>query len=1368
MPASIIAPYIISALGGAAVIGGFAAAAITFGVRLVTTYVISTLIAKRGDDAGGAGTGTRQVGNRVQLAPATDNKIPVVYGSSFMKPIVVDAKISQDQKTMWYVMVFSEAMENDSIGTFSFGDIYWGDKKLIFDETDQTMVTSWINSDGSTETQPNGLLNFYLYRDGSLTPTNTTSTAIEILQDYKILPGNRWTSTNKMTKLVFAIARLQYSQEKGITNLSEVTAVVNNSLTKPGAVIRDYLTNSRYGAGLNISKVYTDSLTALDTYSDQTISYTPAGGGSKVTTSRYRINGPVDTTKNFLDNVVNFADAADSWLQWNEARGQWAVVINRSYLDTDPSSTQLRKITSGEIIGGINLNPIDLNSTYSRVEVQFPNTKIKDQPGYYSIGIDSFPNVQPSPNEPENILKISLPYTNNVVRAQYIAARRLLQSREDLVITFTMAFSGITIDAGDVIGITHEVYGWGSAYGMPYGKLFRVTQVQESKSDDGMLYARIIASEYNNDVYDDNNIDLADFTPALNTGISDPTIITTPAAPTILNLNTSSATPSFDVRVTVPSLGTTLGLEYWYGTTSTISGNNYTLYATELPSGGPVFATGTNHTLTVTGLGDGVYWWAAKGVGARTKSSFSGTTPITWAPRYISEVTGQYVLVTFQPPILSVPRLGYDLVPDYSNVRLKAYGAVGAQKANYVDVLTDSDPTFTYNTWRIATNSSNNYTTTGVVTLTNITLNLASITPSDGGVLFPAPTSITDFPAFVQIPVRYKDAAGNIFQSTPAIAQLTFNNQLETGPAISFINPILGVPRYTDDLVPDFDGIVPAIRCETSTGTVIPFTLATSDSDARFVNNSWRISGAGPTDTTAIRIENVTIDRAQITTATSGLCIFPQPTNMSYSPATITVYPRYKNSLGQVYDLATIYESLVFADQGASAVSVDFDFTGGAFTKNTNSTFTPANLTVQALVGNWGATSVSWVTSGTSTSTISTSVVTNDTIFFAPSTTTSRVSLTATAASISTSTKKTVAFSVLQQPTDGVKGDQGNRGFVPLAYIPILVDPATATNGQLTAAWTAQTGYAPINQDCGSFTFGDLNKAWTYNGTTWDAAAVSISGDLVATGTIRANRLAANEIFTNKLASTTSTGTNFGSTTTTVGYWIDGSTGNARFAGNVTIGSNLVVDGLITGSTLNQQVVSYNNLQSGIVPAPAGLNYSAGTINLATSSTYDWYFSSGFYYGYEKILSRTEIPVTSAMTQGSNSILVTFKADAVISGVNAYPSGPIFVLYGNDNTNGGSGVAYFVPASASPLPSGANATGSQIFPQFGRSLGSGITNYNNTIQLSTLFTFPTGMNTLTTGTTLVVGAAVMNGDGSVGSNLGTISLSNIRWSATLA
>jgi len=1196
---------------------------------------------------------------------------------------------------------------------------------LIFgDPEDDTKVTAWIDSNGTTETQPAGLLNFYLYRDGSSTPINTTQTAIEVLQDNKILPAQRWTSTNKMTKLVFAIARLEYSQEKGITNLAEVTAVVNNTLTKPGAVIRDYLTNDRYGAGLNISKVYTDSLTALDTYSDETISYTPAGGGAKVTTNRYRINGPVDTSRNFLDNVVNFTDASDSWLQWNEARGQWGVVINRSYLDTDPSSTQLRRITSGEIIGGINLNPIDLNSTYSRVEVQFPNTKIKDQSGYYTIDIDSFPNVQPSPNEPDNSLNFTLPYTNNVVQAQYIAARRLLQSREDLVVNFTMSFGGITIDAGDVVGITHEVYGWGPTFGMPYGKLFRVTQVQESKSDDGMLYARIVASEYNDDVYDDDNIDLADFTPELNTGITDPTIIATPAAPTILNLNTSSATPSFDVRVTVPSRGTTLGLEYWYGTTSTISGNNYTLYATELPSGGPVFATGTNQTLTVTGLGDGSYWWAAKAVGARTKSGFSGTTPVVWAPRFISEVTGQNVIVTFQPPILSVPRLGYDLVPDYSNVRLKAYGAVGAEQATYKDVLTDSDANFTANSWRIATNSTNNYTTTGVVTLTNISLNLGSITPSgDGGVIFPVPTSITDFPAFVQIPVRFKDAAGNIFQSTPALAQLTFNNQLETGPTISFVNPILGVPRYTDDLIPDFDGIVPSIRCETSTGTIIRFVLATSDSDPLFLPNTWRISGSGPTDALAVRLENVTIDRAQITTSTSGLCVFPQPTNMSDSPATITVYPRYKNSLGQVYDLATIYESLVFADQGASAVSVDFDFTGGAFTKNTNSTFTPANLTVQALVGNWGATSVSWVTSGTSTSTISTRVVANDTIFFAPSTTTSRVSLTATAVSASTSTSKTVAFSVLQQPADGVKGDQGNRGFVPLAYIPILVDPNSATNSELTAAWLAATGYTPIDQDTGSFTFGALNKAYTFNGSTWSAAAVEISGDLIATGTVRANRLAANEIFTNKLASTNSTAT-FGSTTTTVGYWIDGSTGSARFAGSVSIGNNLTVDGLITGSTLIDGVITRNKL------APGTLLTELGTAVVATSvaggggtsvpSQWDGFFDDGAFNRYYRTLGYYEFQVPAQFVGGSISLKVnvSFEVTQTLdwTGGSFYPD--LYVYINGKNNPGTSTPAFYNTSTTSTLYISRTV--------FGQGTAGFSETYSNTFNVANTFT--TGTN----------------------------------------
>ena len=87
MPATVIlsAIYGSTIMAGAA-LGAFGYAAATFAIRLVTTMVISSIIAKR-QMAKFSDQSSRQIGNRIQLPPSTDNKIPVVYGSAFMKPI---------------------------------------------------------------------------------------------------------------------------------------------------------------------------------------------------------------------------------------------------------------------------------------------------------------------------------------------------------------------------------------------------------------------------------------------------------------------------------------------------------------------------------------------------------------------------------------------------------------------------------------------------------------------------------------------------------------------------------------------------------------------------------------------------------------------------------------------------------------------------------------------------------------------------------------------------------------------------------------------------------------------------------------------------------------------------------------------------------------------------------------------------------------------------------------------------------------------------------------------------------------------------------------------------------------------------------
>jgi len=503
----------------------------------------------------------------------------------------------------------------------------------VFGSSDKTRVTSWINSNGESDSKCDGFLNVYLYRNGSLNGANTTTSAINLLSDSQIEPDQRWnsaryTQTGKsptMYRTAFAVVKMVYNQDAGITRLDQFKIKLSNSLTKPGEVIYDYLTNARYGCGITTQQVDAASLDALNAYSDQLINYTSTTG-TNATQPRYRINGPVNTGQTCLQNLQTMVDSCDSWLQWDESIAKWAVVINQSYLDKT-TYDELFVIDSYNITSGVNISPIDLNSSYNVVESQFPNSKITDQSDYSFVYLDA---EDQNPNEPINKLTVQLPLVNNSVQAQYLATRRLIQSREDLIVSFNMDYSGIQIDAGDVVRVRHPVYGWGPfpANLTNPDKLFRVEQVQEAKAEDGSLGVSLSLIEYNNQVYE--NINISDYQPAANTGITDPTIIGTPAAPIITNINLNSNT--FNVECVIPNPGSIIAMEFWYGPTPTIENNNYKLWDTQTNSSTPVYSAGTIESSTVVGFQPSTYYWAVRAITQTTKSQFSNATAQSWSP----------------------------------------------------------------------------------------------------------------------------------------------------------------------------------------------------------------------------------------------------------------------------------------------------------------------------------------------------------------------------------------------------------------------------------------------------------------------------------------------------------------------------------------------------------------------------------------------------------------------------------------------------------------------------------------------------------------------------------------------------------------
>ena len=620
---------IFTAIGSAiATAVGFTAGTVGFTIFssiVATTLAVGTskLIGRR------ASRGARQqeqTGGRVQLPPATDNKIPVVYGSAFVSGPITDAKISSDNKTMWYVVALAEHTDTTAGSgyTFDTNNIYYDGKRVNFGANG--VVTGLVNDSvtpAETDTKVNGKINIYLFTNGSNSGVNTGGqSAIDILSDTQIPTNNRWTSTDTMTNCAFAIVQVKYDTDAGTTNLGSLQCKITNSLDKPGNAIKDYLLNTRYGCAVPLSRIDVASLDELNNYSDELIDYTDPNG-DPAQKARYRINGPLDTTNNCLENLQILADSCDSWLQYSELTALWKIVINRSFQDTQ-TIDDLFLVEDSNLVGGLNITPINLNDSYNELEASYPNRNIKDQTDFRIVQLQDYQESIMSPNEPVNRLNVNYPVVNDPVQATYLGIRRVLQSREDLTIQFRTDYSGIQVEAGDVIKVKHERYGWDLLNGGE-GKLFRVSNVTEEKNADGILGVKIEAFEYNDTVYADNAIQ--DFVLEDNLGVSDPNIIDKPNPPTA-TLETGGSVAYIEVTGTVPNVGLVRYLDFNYGTDTNSA--NHVYYTTSSNANGEPLDGGQTLTIDATELPQGELYWSINARNDRGGVRSDSSNPVTW------------------------------------------------------------------------------------------------------------------------------------------------------------------------------------------------------------------------------------------------------------------------------------------------------------------------------------------------------------------------------------------------------------------------------------------------------------------------------------------------------------------------------------------------------------------------------------------------------------------------------------------------------------------------------------------------------------------------------------------------------------------
>ena len=557
--------------------GGLIANAI---FNIGASFLVSRLINGKSKSSSATSGGG---GGRIQVAPNTTNRICVPYGRTFINGCITDARISNENKTMTYVMVLGEALNTPA--NYYINDIYWNDLKLEFDSSNHAKAIRGTKQDDTTTPATthtdngfdgnvyirvyagNGDAANMLPNPGYTTDTNACSAwAIPVVgsgdKAQRPIPG--WDSTYRMEGFIFAVVQINYDSDKNFTSLPNITFDLENDITNPADVWKDYMLSTRYGAGVTQAELDDAFLNDWRTHCNQYWNTTTSQWQNTAITGknpRYQINGVIDPNQSVKSNIDQILQNAAAWMSYDITKGKWRVY---------PKWTQTTAMyfNDDNIIGGIDISSTKLDDLYNKLEVEFCNSEIKDQRDYYR---EDYAGDDLSDYEPENVLHMNLDMINNIEQAARVGRIELKQTRSDLVVQFRVAHQGLKCQAGDVIQLKTELYGWGYSVGgvnlYPNGRKFRISRIKELETDTGGLIAEILAQEYVEDVYTEEST--AGFTHTGNKHISAPRRTQKTAVNNdgvrIGAVNANAAVPYFVIEVDMPITGGPYDeIQIWY------------------------------------------------------------------------------------------------------------------------------------------------------------------------------------------------------------------------------------------------------------------------------------------------------------------------------------------------------------------------------------------------------------------------------------------------------------------------------------------------------------------------------------------------------------------------------------------------------------------------------------------------------------------------------------------------------------------------------------------------------------------------------------------------------------------------------------
>lgn len=221
------------------------------------TYKINKSINEDNESTTAAGfPEVEDPGLRLQLSPNTETKIPVLYGTATFGGSITDAYLTDDNRTMYYVITLAERtgtlLSDSSSSAYVFNDIFLNNNRIIF-QSDGITADYMIDPDGNQDISIRDIVSVYCYAGNSETGQVPEYYTGSVGYAYNVLP--HWSNTHQMEDLIFAVVKIDYNRDKGVVGVPNMKFTITNSMSAPGDCLYDYMTNTRYGAAIDPTEI---------------------------------------------------------------------------------------------------------------------------------------------------------------------------------------------------------------------------------------------------------------------------------------------------------------------------------------------------------------------------------------------------------------------------------------------------------------------------------------------------------------------------------------------------------------------------------------------------------------------------------------------------------------------------------------------------------------------------------------------------------------------------------------------------------------------------------------------------------------------------------------------------------------------------------------------------------------------------------------------------------------------------------------------------------------------------------------------------------------------------------------------------------